>query len=323
MTVITPTFNRARFLDETIDSVLAQTYPRIEYIVLDDGSTDNTQEILQGYEGRLQTYTHPNMGETRTVNKGWQLAKGKYVFTVNSDDPVCPELVATAVQFMEDRPDVLAAYPDWVIIDEHSRPTQPITTAEYDYATMVAWHHCMPGPGTIMRRQAFERLGLRDPRFRYVADYEYWLRLGLHGRMARIPQTLATWRTHATNLTTTARGRLMAAEHIAVIRRLFRRANLPEVVRKFHRQALATAYFVAGLTTAPAARWQAQRYLLRALLYCPMKSLSYPPTGLTLPWAVLRQNLLLHDMPRAADHLEAMLRSGAHTARRLLQRIAA
>ena len=73
---ITATYNTAPYLRETIDSILAQTYPNIEYIVLDDGSTDDTLNILKSYGDRIQWESHPNMGETRTVNKGFDMAKG-------------------------------------------------------------------------------------------------------------------------------------------------------------------------------------------------------------------------------------------------------
>src|SRR6476620_5979365 len=76
VTFITPTYNAAHFLPETIDSILVQTYPNIEYIVLDDGSTDNTVEILKSYGDRIMWESHPNMGETRTINKGYSMAKG-------------------------------------------------------------------------------------------------------------------------------------------------------------------------------------------------------------------------------------------------------
>src|SRR5213080_4739493 len=76
VSVITPSYNRADYLPETIESVLSQDYPNFEYIVLDDGSTDNTCEVLERYSHQLKWETHPNMGETLTVNKGLKMARG-------------------------------------------------------------------------------------------------------------------------------------------------------------------------------------------------------------------------------------------------------
>ncbi len=90
VSVVTAAYNRASFLPETIESILSQSYPNIEYIVLDDGSADNTREVLARYDGRIRWESHPNMGESLTVNKGWNMARGDLVMTVNSDDPFCP-----------------------------------------------------------------------------------------------------------------------------------------------------------------------------------------------------------------------------------------
>ena len=79
VSIVTPTYNQAAFLRETLNSVLAQTYPRVEYIVLDDGSTDATAEILRQERRLTIAETHHNMGQARTVNKGWALARGKYI----------------------------------------------------------------------------------------------------------------------------------------------------------------------------------------------------------------------------------------------------
>src|SRR5438045_2699555 len=114
---ITATYNTAPYLRETIDSVLAQTYPNIETIVLDDGSSDNTVDILKSYGTRIMWESHPNMGETRSVNKGFGIAKGEYIIVVSADDPVKPNLADVGIQWMEAHPEALIGYPDWDTID--------------------------------------------------------------------------------------------------------------------------------------------------------------------------------------------------------------
>src|SRR3972149_444079 len=121
VSIVTPTYNRASYLSETIESVLNQSHRNIEYIVLDDGSTDDTRHVLEKYGKRLIWESHTNIGEARTVNKGWRMAHGEFVVVVNSDDPILPSMVEAGVAFMRERPQVLVAYPDWLEIDEHSR----------------------------------------------------------------------------------------------------------------------------------------------------------------------------------------------------------
>lgn len=273
VSIITPAYNRASYLDETIQSVLKQDYPRIEYIVLDDGSTDNTKEVLEKYTGRVIWETHPNMGETRTVNKGWSMAHGEIVAVVNSDDPLLPGAVSAAVAFMQLHPDILVAYPNWNVIGPDSKVTGHAQVLEYDYLYMLRRHHCIVGPGAFIRRKAFELAGMRDPEFKYVADFEYWLRLGLHGKFARIPKTLATWREHPDAASLSHKGAAMANEHIRLMQKLYSRPDLPPEVRKIRAEAFSWAHHIAAVT-AGTARGAAVKHHLKSMLYHPRSYLS-------------------------------------------------
>jgi glycosyltransferase involved in cell wall biosynthesis len=268
VSIITPAYNRASYLDETIQSILNQDYPNIEYIVLDDGSKDNTREVLEKYTGRLVWETHPNMGETRTVNKGLSMAHGDVVAIVNSDDPLLSGAVSTAVAFMQLHPNILVAYPDWDFIDQDSNVTGHCQVPDYEYLYMVKYHYCSVGAGAFIRRKALELTGGRDPEYKYVADYEYWLRLGLYGPFARIPRTLATFRVHPDSASVSSMGRTMAGEHIHLIKKFYSRPDLPPEVLKVRAEAFGNAYLIAGIT-AGSEWWLALKYYLTAALYYP------------------------------------------------------
>jgi glycosyltransferase involved in cell wall biosynthesis len=274
VSVITPAYNREALLDGVIRSVLDQDYPNVEYIVLDDGSTDGTLNVIKRHEGKIRWETHENVGEARTVNKGLGMAKGEIVGVVNSDDPLLPGAISTLVTYLLAHPDVLVAYPDWVVIDDDGETIQRIATYEYDYANMIRWHHCMPGPGTFFRRAVIEKLGGRDPNFRFVGDFDFWLRAGLLGSFARVPATLATFRYHPESYSTSQLGRAMADEHIRLADKLFAAPNLPPEVRKIKREAYSSAYYIAGTQCGDGAPSLAKRrYFLRALWYAPYKYL--------------------------------------------------
>jgi glycosyltransferase involved in cell wall biosynthesis len=268
VSIITPAYNRAGYLKETIESVLTQDYPKIEYIVLDDGSTDNTREVLEKYTGRLIWETHPNMGEHRTVNKGWSMAHGEIVVVVNSDDTLLPGAVSIAVAFMQAHPDILVAYPDWNYIGPDSEFISHVQVPEYDYLYMLKRYHSSVNSGAFIRRKAFELAGMRDPDFKYVADFEYWLRLGLYGEFARIPKTLATWRMHPTSALISNRGKAMADEHTRLLEKLYSRPDLPPEVRKVRKEAYSSAHYYAVLT-AGSSRWEARKHCLKSFLYHP------------------------------------------------------
>ncbi len=186
VSIVTAAYNAAPYLEETIESVLTQGYPRLEYIVLDDGSTDETRAILERYTGRLIWDSHPNIGEARTVNKGFAICHGDPVAVVSADDPLLPGIVEAMVDWFASHPDVLVAYPDWEMIDENSEVIQHIRTFDYSYRDMVRWHHCLPGPGAFIRRSVIDAVGGRDPRFRYVGDYDFWLHAGVLGPFSRV-----------------------------------------------------------------------------------------------------------------------------------------
>jgi glycosyltransferase involved in cell wall biosynthesis len=296
VTVITPSYNRASYLDETIRSVLGQDYPRIEYIVLDDGSTDNTREVLEKYTGRIVWETHPNMGETRTVNKGFGMAHGDIVVVVNSDDPLLPGAVSAAVAFMQSHPDILVAYPDWNYIGPNSEVTGHVTVPEHDYLWMLRHHHCSVGPGAFIRRKALDLAGPRDPEFRYVGDFEFWLRVGLHGEFARIPHTLATFRIHPDSATVSRRGTAMADEHIRLTDKLFSRPDLPPAVIRARSAAYGSAHLVAAVVCG-AQRKEAAKHVFRAA--------HYGPRGLFSRWELIMPSLLplpVQTVPQGIRH---------------------
>jgi len=272
VSIVTPAYNRASYLEETIQCVLTQDYQHIEYIVLDDGSTDNTREVLEKYAGRLIWETHQNMGETKTVNKGLQMARGDIVAVINSDDPLLPRAVSTAVAFMQRHPNILVAYPDWARIDHDSRVIEFVRVPEYDYLYMLRFHQCIVGSGAFIRRKAFELAGMRDPDFKYVADFEYWLRLGLYGPFARIPETLATFRVHPESTSVSSRGAAMANEHIRMMQKFYSLPNLPPQVHEVHAEAFSWAHYVAA-GRCESVRKVAREHYLKSVQYYPLSFL--------------------------------------------------
>lgn len=268
VSIITPAYNRAGYLSETIDSILGQDYPRIEYIVLDDGSTDDTESLLSRYVGRIVAASHPNMGQTQTVNRGFALAHGDILAVVNSDDPLLPGAVSEAVAFLERNPDVLVAYPDWYSIGPHGEKQRLIHVPEHDFERMVRRQCCYIGPGAFFRRQAVEVSGGWDPEFRHLADLDFWLRVGFLGPFARIPQTLATFRVHDDSASVALQGRVLALQQVGIVRKLFSRTDLPVRIRRLRREAFSWAFYYAGVAAGPP-RGLAWGYFLRALVTHP------------------------------------------------------
>lgn len=246
VTVITPAYNRASFLDETVSSVLSQDYPNIEYIVLDDGSTDDTLNVIKKYEGKIRWDTHKNMGETKTVNKGFSMSNGEIIVVVNSDDPLLPGAIRAAVAVMQERPDALVVYPDWNEIGSNSEIIRQMQLPDYNIVNMLTTFNVAMGPGTFIRRKAFSLVGMRDPQFKYAGDLEFWFRLALHGKLVHIPKVLATHRTHPGSASVSERGPKMAGELVSVVRRIYANPNLSPEIRKLRAKVFSIVHYVAA-----------------------------------------------------------------------------
>lgn len=241
VTVITPTYNRASLLGETISSVINQDYPKIEYIVLDDGSTDGTRKIIGKFKDKLIYEYHENIGEVLTVNKGFKMAHGEIMGVVNSDDPLLPGAISEVVKYMTKNPEIIVVYPDWVKIGENGNEIEKVITSEYSLEYMLSKHDNITGPGTFFRKKILDKIQGRDARFKYVSDYDFWLRAGLIGKFARIPKILSTSRVHKGQLTLKNKGFSMAMEHIRVINKIFSLPDLPASIKKVKSKAYKKA----------------------------------------------------------------------------------
>lgn len=270
VTVITPVYNQEKFLEETMLSVLEQDYPNIEYIVLDDGSVDNTLDIIKKYCGRIRWTTHRNMGETATVNKGFHMSNGEIVGVVNSDDPLLQGAISRIVQFMASKEELLVVYPDWNMIDSSGGVIRSYTTSEYSYYDMIRKHHCLPGPGVFFRRSVLDKVKGRDPQLHFVADFDFWLRVGLLGQFARIPETLATFRVHQGSSTFSCQGMEMAAEHIQLIKKIYLLPDMPDSVMMVKAEAFSSACYVAGCVCGNKSFFTKAKYFFSAIYSAPL-----------------------------------------------------
>ena len=274
VTVVTPTCNRAHLLDATISSVLSQDYPAVEYIVLDDGSTDATPSLLAAYEG-VTAVRHPNMGEPRTVNRGLEMARGEIIGVLNDDDLLMPGAVREAVAALTANPDVCAVYPDYVVIDERSAIVGHVTLADFDDRMMLTQVR-VPGPGAFFRRDVLRRVGLRDPRFHYVADCEFWFRVGVAGRMARLPRTLASYRVHGGS-TSVEHAERMMAELLMLVDHVFDELALPPPLARLRRETMSNVLALMAAVVHRRSYVAALPYYVRSLAVHPLAWSRWPP----------------------------------------------
>ncbi|MGP0088925.1 MAG: glycosyltransferase [Xanthobacteraceae bacterium] len=200
VSIVVPAYQAGQTIAETLASLMAQTYVNLEVIIVDDGSSDRTAEIAQAAagnsNGRMRYIRQPNAGQAAALNRGWSEASGNYLGYLSADDVVYPDALATLVDFLERNPSILAVYPDYDLIDAESRVVRRVHAPDYDAREMVEQSVCPPGPGVLFRKEGFARAGGWNCDFRQTPDFEFWLRLGRYGPMARLPRALAGFRVH-------------------------------------------------------------------------------------------------------------------------------
>lgn len=264
-TVITPVFNGEKFIRETIESVLTHSKSlSIEFLVVDDGSCDNTPNILNEYKDRLKVIRQENSGQAEAINVGINQATGKYCIVVNADDPIISsKLFEKAASIFESDPSIVVVYPDWSIVDLSGRVIRAITTKEYSHEELVGNFNCLVGPGGVFRTDIAKEVGGWDSSVKYVPDYKFWLEMSMKGQFQRIPDFLAVWRTHGGSLSIDGRSHRMAEERINVIKDFLERhpqeANLSA-------RALSNAYYRAALLTFFDSKVPGRRYIKASFL---------------------------------------------------------
>lgn len=290
VSIITPAYNRENLIEKTILSILHQDYAKIEYLILDDGSADRTLQVVKKYKkkykDKIRVYSHKNMGEAKTDNRGFELATGEFIMVVNSDDTLYPGAVSASVKFMQKHQDIMVVYPDWDYIDENGKFLSHVKVPEYDYQYMVGYHKCFVGPGAFFRREALAITGGRDPEFRYLGDFDFWLRLGLKAKFARIPKTLATYRFHRSSISLTDQGAKMAAEDIKLIDQFYSLPNLPKKIKKIKKQALSSAHFHAAQISGKNKK-KALSYFLKSYIYHPSSFAGENRSNWSVFWKII------------------------------------
>lgn len=246
VSIVVPAYNHATYLGQTIRSVLEQDYPRIELIVIDDGSTDNTVEILRGFGNAFLWESQPNMGQALALNRGWSIARGEILSYLSADDRLLPGAVSAAVETLDANRDIVLTYCDFNIVDHDLRVMRHVRTAEFSYLDMVVNTSCTPGPGVFFRREAYNATGGWDPRFRQMPDFDYWLRLGLRGPFLRIRRTLAEFRTHGTSQTASRTSTERAEEPVQIIEKYYAMPGIPQPIAAARDRALGSAHLTSA-----------------------------------------------------------------------------
>src|SRR3954451_5566338 len=206
VSIVLATYNRREWLRLAMDSVLDQTYPNTELLVMDDGSTDGTPELLEEYSRRhpperFRASRHENMGQARTLNRGYEMARGEILGYLSDDDLLARGAVARLVAELREHPEAVAVYPGYRMIDADGEIVDTVRPIEYSPVEAFRLHDTIIGPGGLVRRELLQATGGWDPDWRWMGDLILWMRVGLAGKVIRVDHPVASWRRHPGGLT--------------------------------------------------------------------------------------------------------------------------
>lgn len=250
VSIITPSFNQSRYIEATINSVLSQDYPNIEYMIVDGGSQDRTVEIVKKYENKLAWWvSEKDKGQTDAINKGFARAKGEILAWLNSDDTYEPGAISAAVKYLQEHPEAGMVYGDCNFINEDGRVIGKFGAAQTNQKLLRQGYVHIPQQTMFFRAELWKQVGPLDPSFYFAMDYDLWTRISARAELKYVPQTWANFRLHTTGKTIVADDRCW-----------------PEMVRVHYRDGgsffsvIVAKYYVRKLI-APLWNWRRRRML--------------------------------------------------------------
>ncbi|HRJ57534.1 MAG TPA: glycosyltransferase family 2 protein [Anaerolineales bacterium] len=283
VSIITPSFNQAKYLEQTIRSVLSQDHPHIEYIVMDGASTDGSVDTIEKYADELTYWeSQKDNGQADAINKGFARASGDIIAWLNSDDFYLPGTVSAAVKIFDENPDVVLVYGNMLAVDENGATFNTLTYKQLTLEDLLCFQ-IIGQPAVFMRRSALQKTSGLDLSFHFLLDHLLWIQIAKHGRILHVDQTWAAARYHAE-----AKNRAKAAEFgreaFRILDVVEKDQSLSPILSSIHRRARASAHRVdarylldGGLPAQALVAW------MRALFI-------HPPTALA------RMNLLVSSL---------------------------
>lgn len=276
LSVIIASYNHQDYIAETLKSLEEQTFQDFEIIIVDDGSTDKTTEVAKNAQSRAQIYTQENQGVVAARNRGIDLAKGKYICFVDSDDVVLPQRFAKQVALLDTDTNLGLVFADALIIDSKGETigkfsdVYPVVPG--DVAQMLAMHYCFTPMITVMVRAGVLRKTGPFQKPGPISDYMKWIEVAHISKVHYDPEPLGCWRRHQASTSKQANKVNSYAKTRAALKRILRKYPTLEVeigkkiVRRYSRSYFLTAFWLAADGNVKRAR----KYYCKAVKLYPL-----------------------------------------------------
>jgi len=245
VSIITPSFNQAEFIEQTLQSVLQQDYAPIEYIVIDGGSTDGSIGIIEKYSDRLAYWvSEPDQGQVDAINEGLRRATGEIVAWINSDDMYVAGAISEAVAALQTHREMGMVYGDGIMVDGNNKLLDLHTYRTYDVLDLLCFDVLLQ-PTVFMRRAVLDKVGLLSDQYHMVLDHDLWIRIASEGPVLHIPSFWAVERTHEKAKTVAMTGTFVE-EASELIRRAEESPVLGDLIRANERKVRASFHAFAA-----------------------------------------------------------------------------
>jgi len=283
ISIIIPTYNYAQYICEAIESVLNQTYKDFEIIVVDDGSTDNTKEVIKPYLNKIKYIYQQNSGPSSARNRGIKEAKGEYIAFLDADDIWLPQKLELQIKFMEKEKEVGLIFSDMILFNEkgiiknsflkeklffNKLSIKPLSSTEkviYDNVfNALLQENFIPTNTVIVKKECFNKVGFFDETLFSVEDRDMWLRIGLFYDIGFINFPLVLTRFHETNIS--ANQELALKSRLKVMKKFLNYSNLPIKSKKIIKQTINKIYFDLGYLYFTCEKFPLSRIYFRRFL---------------------------------------------------------
>ena len=282
VSIITPTFNCEKYIEQCILSIKNQNYKSVEHIIQDGGSTDNTLRIIEKYAGSVKSESRPDRGPADALNKAFARSKGDILLVLNSDDILLPFACSWAVKKFKKNPGYSVIYGNQYIIDENGKLIKKRYGDKYDYEKQFCVENVIPAQTAFIQRKFFEKIGLQVDPQTALPDYDMWMNLGLISDMKYYSKFLCKFRRHEDQISLSVEKILQA--RIEIMNRIFQNPEVPDSIKKLKDRAYAGNYHWAAVESYGInKRKDSVKYLLKAYQFLPEYRLKSPLFSVITP----------------------------------------
>lgn len=203
LSIITPSYNQGKFIEQTITSILDQDYPNLEYIVVDGGSTDNTVTILQKYSKHIKWISEKDNGQADAINKGIRMSTGDIIGYINSDDYYLPNAFDKVTETFMKNKNAMWLTGEYIVVNEKEKKIHlPIVRYKRMWrflgkTLLLSILNFIAQPSTFWRKEAVKKIGFFDTSLKYAFDYDFWLRLSNNFPLYKLTAPLSAFRIHS------------------------------------------------------------------------------------------------------------------------------